>query len=542
MFPKPISKNTEPGHKDILVNDLNSRLFAMHFPNMMGPKVPCLNHDSESYIYNCPPKKYGINDEDPIETINNLGSGNLVKRDIELDKCVKVSLRMKKKMVKSSSFIDQAFPILTSIKVETEKKVDKIPIDLVCVIDISKSMQGAKINYVMKTFDYLLEYLTPQDRVSIITFNNKANLITPLLAMTKEKKYHTKAWIKQICPESGTNIKAGLELAFKVLKLRKQKNAVSSIFLLTDGRDGFKCSPEKVADSLIQSELMDDFTLHTFGYGDDHDAGLMTGLSDLKDGNFYYIQDLSKVDESFIDCLGGLISAVGQKVEVSISPIQSEILKNVEITKAYGDSSMWTKSGNTYNTKLLQLSAGQNKDYVLELKIPKNTKELQDQEKHVKVAQLEVKVQGFDGKSITKRAELEIMLINEVEEVKDDDEDDKEVMKNYYRIKTGDALARARELADKALYNEARESLKSLKEELSNCDLKEENFIKNLVKDIDQAILIELHPENYLKFGRLNLIGNARAQIQQKSYMQSANNYATSIQMEFLKAHQEKKK
>jgi len=54
------------------------------------------------------------------------------------------------------------------------------------------------------------------------------------------------------------------------------------------------------------------YTIHTFGFGNDHDSKLMTSLSDLKDGKFYFVEKLDTVDECFVDCLGGLISVVGQ--------------------------------------------------------------------------------------------------------------------------------------------------------------------------------------------------------------------------------------
>lgn len=36
----------------------------------------------------------------------------------------------------------------------------------------------------------------------------------------------------------------------------------------------------------------------------------MNNISKLKDGNFYYVQDLKTVDEMFVDALGGLFSVV----------------------------------------------------------------------------------------------------------------------------------------------------------------------------------------------------------------------------------------
>ena len=34
------------------------------------------------------------------------------------------------------------------------------------------------------------------------------------------------------------------------------------------------------------------FTLHTFGFGKDHDPKLMKTIADLRDGSFYFIEAL----------------------------------------------------------------------------------------------------------------------------------------------------------------------------------------------------------------------------------------------------------
>jgi hypothetical protein len=34
------------------------------------------------------------------------------------------------------------------------------------------------------------------------------------------------------------------------------------------------------------------FTMHSFGFGADHDAKLMTALCNLKSGSFYFVQNI----------------------------------------------------------------------------------------------------------------------------------------------------------------------------------------------------------------------------------------------------------
>lgn len=58
-------------------------------------------------------------------------------------------------------------------------------VDLICVLDISSSMGGEKIDLVKKTMKYVLEALSPSDRLCIITFSNTATRICPLKLVSK---------------------------------------------------------------------------------------------------------------------------------------------------------------------------------------------------------------------------------------------------------------------------------------------------------------------------------------------------------------------
>lgn len=53
------------------------------------------------------------------------------------------------------------------------------------------------------------------------------------------------------------------------------------------------------------------------------------------DGNFYYIADIHRLDECFIDALGGLFSVVSQNVDIRIR-IPQATREKVSIAKTFG--------------------------------------------------------------------------------------------------------------------------------------------------------------------------------------------------------------
>ena len=59
-------------------------------------------------------------------------------------------------------------------------------------------------------------------------------------------------------------------------------------------------------------------TIYTFGFGSDHDGNLLTAISNAANGVYYFIDSSEKIAECFADCLGGLLSVVGQNMTLTI--------------------------------------------------------------------------------------------------------------------------------------------------------------------------------------------------------------------------------
>jgi Mg-chelatase subunit ChlD len=126
----------------------------------------------------------------------------------------------------------------------------RTPIDLICVIDKSGSMSGKKIKLVRETLEFIIDCLNENDRISVIAFNTTAERVIPLTRANKNNKQSLTEKVKKIDASGRTNINDGLNLAFKTLSERRNKNPVSSILLLSDGRDDNKEISIRVNESL----------------------------------------------------------------------------------------------------------------------------------------------------------------------------------------------------------------------------------------------------------------------------------------------------
>ena len=112
----------------------------------------------------------------------------------------------------------QTLPAMVSLKTEGGSRTS---VDLICVIDVSGSMSGQKIELVKNTMKYLVEALTPSDRLSIITFNMKGERLCGLKCVTQENMVSFDRFIESLKGDGGTSICEGLNLALKIILERK---------------------------------------------------------------------------------------------------------------------------------------------------------------------------------------------------------------------------------------------------------------------------------------------------------------------------------
>lgn len=95
----------------------------------------------------------------------------------------------------------------------------------------------------------------------------------------------------------------------------------------------------------------------------------MTKVCSLKDGNFYFINKLSTLDEAFCNALGGIITQTASDIEISVECIAPPPVEGIVISRVYGNK--WNKVSNRkYTISLNQMMSEVSKDFVFELSIP----------------------------------------------------------------------------------------------------------------------------------------------------------------------------
>ena len=251
-------------------------------------------------------------------------------------------------------------------------------VDLICIIDVSGSMKNQKLNQIKLSLKYLISFMTPQDRLAVILFNDDAKIYLNLSFMTNETKKIFMEKIEKIMAKGGTNILSGLEKAVEILKEEKSKEnnnepmnqmRVKTIMLLSDGYDN-DYEGDEIAEEMkkMTKGFNLSFTMHTFGYGEDYDPKLMSKLANLRDGSFFAVENINKVQNYFVNALGGCMSTIYNEVKLKIKLLK----KDCKIKKVFAQDKLYNLNikPDYFEFNIMQIISGKEYTYTFELELP----------------------------------------------------------------------------------------------------------------------------------------------------------------------------
>lgn len=227
-----------------------------------------------------------------------------------------------------------AHPLWACIQVKTPDSETRTPVHLCCVIDTSASMSSdSKLENVKQSLQFLLDFLSPQDSISVITFSEVARTILTQTFVSPLEKDNIRARISIIRIESNTNLSASIIQARECLQV-DTRDAKQGILLLTDGVANVGLTrPQDILD--LVRDTVSKFTgtsISSVGYGTDHNVELLQNISIQGGGSYYVVNNLEDVATVFGDILGGLVSCAAQQVRIilpSDTEVKSRYAKNM---------------------------------------------------------------------------------------------------------------------------------------------------------------------------------------------------------------------
>ncbi|CAO2167001.1 unnamed protein product [Urochloa humidicola] len=258
----------------------------------------------------------------------------------------------------------------------------RAPLDLVTVLDVSGSMAGSKLALLKRAIGFVIDHLGPGDRLSIVAFSCKAHHVIRLTRMSDDGKVTAKGAVESLVATGTTNIGDGLRVAAEVLDGRRHRNPIASVILLSDGEDNhtlvghglFGNSKSYNYNDLVPLSLTRkgcNITcppVHTFGFGVDHDAAAMHAIAEATGGTFSFIQNHAVVQDSFAQCIGGLLSVAVQEAHVVVECLHPGV--RVRAIKSGRYVSRVDADGLAASVYVGELYADEERRFLLFLEVP----------------------------------------------------------------------------------------------------------------------------------------------------------------------------
>jgi Ca-activated chloride channel family protein len=248
----------------------------------------------------------------------------------------------------------------------------RIPLHLILAIDVSGSMAGTKLESVKTTVDKLLDHLTENDTLGIITFSTEVQTVFETAPMTQANRELAKNIVKGLRDYSATNLSAALEVAIEKCATA-EKNKVCRIVVLTDGLPTAGKSVHGDLVSIVNG-MVDTVSLSTFGYGTDYNPELLLSLSNTGRGNHFYIEKSEDCNKAFALELGGLLSLYAQNIRVTVDPTGNtaitEFLSSYQFENKPGYRGI---TGSKLEFVIDDIYTGEAKHVMMKMQIPEAT-------------------------------------------------------------------------------------------------------------------------------------------------------------------------
>ena len=241
--------------------------------------------------------------------------------------------------------------ILVTTAPETDKRQARVPLNLALVIDTSGSMGDEnKLNYVKQAAIAMLNRLRPEDRLAIVTYNNKAKVILPSSPVRMERE--TQSLIESLRADGGTNLGAGLIEGYRQLHEFAGAKTINRLLLLSDGKANVGMTSSTELSRLVLDQADAGISLSSFGVGLDFNEDLMAALSESGRGMYYFIDH----PQSMRTILAKEFKSVEQLVAADIK-ITVNLSADFVIDQVFANN--FEKNGNTISVRFGDLAAGE---------------------------------------------------------------------------------------------------------------------------------------------------------------------------------------
>jgi Ca-activated chloride channel family protein len=232
----------------------------------------------------------------------------------------------------------------------------RTPLNLCLVIDRSGSMEGPPLEYVKQACAYVVDLLSPDDVLSIVTFEEMVDTLMPPQRVTNRQAI--KDGIARIMPGNTTNLHGGLSLAAQHISSVNDPSRATRMIVLTDGDPTAGIKDFNALTGLASDIKSRGITATFLGFGPDYNEELLASLAKRGGGNYYYITRPELIPEIFRTELEKLMTVVARNLHLNIKIARWVTLRNSGAGQPV--------SNNEFNFSLADMERGSTLQQVLD--------------------------------------------------------------------------------------------------------------------------------------------------------------------------------
>lgn len=255
---------------------------------------------------------------------------------------------------------EQTADLLVRITAPESVNSAKRPLlNLSLVLDRSGSMQGEKIARARAAAAYCVDQLLPQDRVSVVIFDDAIDLLVP--SQMVEDREAIKRTFTRIHSRNSTALHEAWVRGGRQVSEHLTPSAINRVLLITDGLANVgETNTDRIvsqARALAEREV----STSTIGIGSDFNEDLLIPMAESAGGNAWHVKEPSDMERIFATELEGLIAQVGHTVSLGLTPSDGvtvqDVMNDFDVT-------------HTGRYKLPNMMGGSVIDVVVRIKLP----------------------------------------------------------------------------------------------------------------------------------------------------------------------------
>jgi Ca-activated chloride channel family protein len=229
------------------------------------------------------------------------------------------------------------------------------------VIDRAGSMSGQPLETAKECAVRIVKGLRPDDRISIVTFDDEIDIVQALTAVGDAKDIEAR--IRSIQSGGSTNLFGGWEEGAKQLAPFVKKERIARVILLSDGQANQGLINEGEIFTHVSKLAGTGITTSTIGLGHGFNESLLAGMAKSGEGIANFGQTPEDLDEAFEQQFSILSNTFLRQVEIKIqggSDVKARLVGEILEDTISSTRKLGTLSWNTSLVAVVELKVGQN--------------------------------------------------------------------------------------------------------------------------------------------------------------------------------------